>query len=68
MGSEFELSGFKRGVLETFKRCQQRYENTLLWAMKVAAIPPLTEDLTHNDKTNTSMADVSRKPKGSKYF
>jgi hypothetical protein len=35
MGSECELSGFERGVLETLKRCQQRNENTLLWAMEV---------------------------------
>lgn len=35
MGSEYELSGFEQGVLETLKRCQQRNENTLLWGMEV---------------------------------
>jgi hypothetical protein len=34
MGSE--MSGFEQGVLETLKRCEERNESTMVWAMEVA--------------------------------
>lgn len=30
------MSGFEQGVLETLKRCEERNESTMVWAMEVA--------------------------------